>query len=861
MDLTVEERYAVASLFTLALHASQWDHNSHECEEPWGEPPAVERDPRLMVRLTEAELDAWWGYDLTAPGGLLDRIYRELQVAPTKVKGLKLLPSAAPSAGSDFFRLMVRDCIAMLDAELAAQLPPLPPRRSSRFGRTADSPVSPQRRTVRDDLFAGLINSDSDDESDDDWAADLEREQKLVASAERTRPPGGLHRHLSQEAEEAVVSITKRLSDGCWSLRSEGSEEEGREQQQGAADEAGVQPLTPPPKQQQQQQQQEKQPQQAAPPPSAAIPSPKAVGAVWELVQCCVGAAPMRPDPSLPKLPRQLAVRWYDARARVALLQVASWLQVPARKVSNLELLLTHGDRAPRTKSLSSQEEDAWERRMRYLKVGAAAVGGGALFAVTGGLAAPAIAAGVGSILGFIGAPVAMAGTVTGFLASTAGAATVTGTMAASGAASTGTRMAYRTAEVSEFGFRELLPAQQQQQQQQRVQGPPPEPVELQAMGSSKVGTPIAAAAAAAAGLADSAAAGAAAGGDPGHLQVLAASSSQSARAQALARRSSCNSMISSGSGSGSSLRGDGSRGQLQLQQQPAPGEQQAAAGEQQTAWQRWFGSSKKEQGEELLLPVPMRAKQSGDVKLALGIFVAGWITQRSDFETTWQGCMDCSDADCFTLVWETTVLLQLNSALGKLLGMQAASQGIQLATHSFFYAGAGLVAALGPTVLLGTASGLFISNAWAVASDRAVKAGKVLAHLLVSGAHGDRPVVLTAHGMGARLVFHCLLELCRLGARGVVQHAVLMGAPVGTEAVRWRMARRAVAGRLVNCFTRKDWLLGVCAGGSSGWMRATAGLVPIEVGGVENVNLSNLVQGHLGYLEEFASIMESLNL
>lgn len=43
-------------------------------------------------------------------------------------------------------------------------------------------------------------------------------------------------------------------------------------------------------------------------------------------------------------------------------------------------------------------------------------------------------------------------------------------------------------------------------------------------------------------------------------------------------------------------------------------------------------------------------------------------------------------------------------------------------------------------------------------------------------------------------------------------------------------MARRAVAGRLVNCYTRRDWLLGVCAGGSSGWMRATAGLVPIEV-------------------------------
>ena len=39
--------------------------------------------------------------------------------------------------------------------------------------------------------------------------------------------------------------------------------------------------------------------------------------------------------------------------------------------------------------------------------------------------------------------------------------------------------------------------------------------------------------------------------------------------------------------------------------------------------------------------------------------------------------------------------------------------------------------------------------------------------------------VRLVAHGMGARLVFHCLLELCRQGARGVVQHAVLMGCPV----------------------------------------------------------------------------------
>jgi hypothetical protein len=56
---------------------------------------------------------------------------------------------------------------------------------------------------------------------------------------------------------------------------------------------------------------------------------------------------------------------------------------------------------------------------------------------------------------------------------------------------------------------------------------------------------------------------------------------------------------------------------------------------------------------------------------------------------------------------------------------MQAAGQGLQLATHSFLYAGAGLIAALAPTVILGNASGLIISNAWSVASERAAKAGR----------------------------------------------------------------------------------------------------------------------------------------
>ena len=38
----------------------------------------------------------------------------------------------------------------------------------------------------------------------------------------------------------------------------------------------------------------------------------------------------------------------------------------------------------------------------------------------------------------------------------------------------------------------------------------------------------------------------------------------------------------------------------------------------------------------------------------------------------------------------------------------------------------------------------------------------------------------------------------------GVVEHAVLLGMPVGTLGPRWAMARQAVAGRLINGYTKK---------------------------------------------------------
>ena len=62
---------------------------------PRSEPLALRRDPDALSKLDEPALDAFWGYDLVVEGGLLDRVYQQLGIPPTKWQGLKAMPMGA----------------------------------------------------------------------------------------------------------------------------------------------------------------------------------------------------------------------------------------------------------------------------------------------------------------------------------------------------------------------------------------------------------------------------------------------------------------------------------------------------------------------------------------------------------------------------------------------------------------------------------------------------------------------------------------------------------------------------------------------------------------------------------------------
>ena len=69
------------------------------------------------------------------------------------------------------------------------------------------------------------------------------------------------------------------------------------------------------------------------------------------------------------------------------------------------------------------------------------------------------------------------------------------------------------------------------------------------------------------------------------------------------------------------------------------------------------------------------------------------------------------------------------------------------------------------------------------------------------------------------------------------------------------------MAGRLVNGYTRRDWVLASVYRATSAFSCEAAGLAAVPCPGVENVNLSSLVAGHFDYMPQLGEIMEVLAL
>ncbi|BFZ53576.1 hypothetical protein PYCC9005_000603 [Savitreella phatthalungensis] len=242
--------------------------------------------------------------------------------------------------------------------------------------------------------------------------------------------------------------------------------------------------------------------------------------------------------------------------------------------------------------------------------------------------------------------------------------------------------------------------------------------------------------------------------------------------------------------------------------------------------------------------------------RVNLLVTVPGWLAGSEDDVRLPFSTVDPCMGDICSVLWEPE-LLRTFQATGNILATEVLTQSLQQV--------------LGQTVLTALMSALqwplvltklsyLIDNPWSNSLDRAKAAGLILADTIVSRCMGARPISLVGYSLGARVIYFALLELAKVKAYGIIEDVFLFGAPVVVTAKDWRRANSVVAGRFVNGFVRNDWILGYLFRATAGGIGAVAGLRPVEsVYGVENVDVTDDVDGHMGYRDAIPRLMKRM--
>ncbi|CAD6441445.1 5760ccea-a75c-4c9f-9e1f-da36a08e2d87 [Sclerotinia trifoliorum] len=231
--------------------------------------------------------------------------------------------------------------------------------------------------------------------------------------------------------------------------------------------------------------------------------------------------------------------------------------------------------------------------------------------------------------------------------------------------------------------------------------------------------------------------------------------------------------------------------------------------------------------------------------RVNLIITVSGWMTGKVDDVRLPYSTVDPIMGDIYSVLWEPEMLTSMGDTIN-ILATEALTQGLQQVLGSTILIG--LMSALQLPVVL-TKLSYLIDNPWTVSLDRANAAGLILADSLIDRNLGTRPITFVGYSLGSRVIFSCLKELAKKGAYGLVQNVYLFGSPNVVNQDDYLKAKSVVSGRFVNGYARNDWILGYLFRLTSGGIRRVAGLAPIEnVPGIENVDVTELVPGHMAY-------------
>lgn len=264
---------------------------------------------------------------------------------------------------------------------------------------------------------------------------------------------------------------------------------------------------------------------------------------------------------------------------------------------------------------------------------------------------------------------------------------------------------------------------------------------------------------------------------------------------------------------------------------------------------------------------------------------------------TAWDYQMEYG-GELLTVKWESDMLVELNDSVADMAADLAGQAAREVLKQTAL---ATLITAVALPYAIVRATEM-IDGIWTLAIERADAAGIELAHSLLESEAGNRPVVLVGYSMGARTIYSCLKELGRqqqkwedeqlellqekkakkrgirkgLGKSrnkdppkkrinrepaSIVEDAIMMGLPNHLSLHSWESCRRIVAGRLVNCYSKNDMILSLMfqIKRLTGGLRPVCGTSAVKIRGVENYNVASLISAHSDYCSAAGHILRMI--
>jgi hypothetical protein len=222
---------------------------------------------------------------------------------------------------------------------------------------------------------------------------------------------------------------------------------------------------------------------------------------------------------------------------------------------------------------------------------------------------------------------------------------------------------------------------------------------------------------------------------------------------------------------------------------------------------------------------------------LHVTLAISGWLSQKDDFIEQWDRLVNYSfQGRLYALRWDSS---DLGSVFSKM----------------FIAGGIFAVSGMNPFTLVPFGAYLLIvKSKFVEASKQAKFAGEALATFIKEDVFGKSPISLVAFSLGTSVVLYCLLKLVQERV-SKVHDIVLLGGAAPLDVELWKRAKKAVSGRLINCYSKSDKILSKCY--RLAMFKKAIGNSEIKVKGVDNYNVTHIAPGHFDYRDSLDKILQ----